>query len=311
MATPDLQPIPQPKPHFLLGNAPEIDPAAPSLSLLRLAREFGPIYRMKFPSQEVIIVGSQEIVNEICDETRFDKQVHKAIENARFTSGDGLFTAHTDEPNWGKAHRILMPAFGPAAMRNMFEPMWDIADQLLLRWERYGEERIDLADNMTRLTLDTIALWAFSYRFNSFYSDTPHPFIQAMVRSLYESGAATRRPPLLNRVMFLKHRQRVEDRRVMHHVADSVIAQRKRLGHTGPRDLLDLMLEGKDPKTGEGLSDENMRYQLVTFLIAGHETTSGLLTFAFYEMLKNPETLAKAQPSQLPNSSSLFHRELG
>lgn len=47
-------------------------------------------------------------------------------------------------------------------------------------------------------------------------------------------------------------------------------------------------------QTGERLSDENIRYQIITFLIAGHETTSGLLSFAIYFLLKNPEKLKKA-----------------
>ncbi len=55
------------------------------------------------------------------------------------------------------------------------------------------------------------------------------------------------------------------------------------------------MINGKDPETGYQLSDENIRYQMVTFLIAGHETTSGLLSFALYYLLKNPQTLQKAQ----------------
>ena len=60
-------------------------------------------------------------------------------------------------------------------------------------------------------------------------------------------------------------------------------------------DLLGLMLQGRDPVTGEGLSDENIRYQMVTFLIAGHETTSGLLSFALYLLLKNPQVLNQAR----------------
>ena len=47
-------------------------------------------------------------------------------------------------------HRILMPVFGPAAMRDMFDGMHDIADQLLTRWERFGAGAvIDVVDNMT------------------------------------------------------------------------------------------------------------------------------------------------------------------
>ena len=171
--------IPQPKPHLLLGNAPDLDRHAPILSLMQLAKEYGPIFRLQVPAQEMIIVSSQELVNELCDEKRFDKKVHASIQNARGTGGDGLFTAHTEEPNWGKAHRILTPGFGPAALRIMFPPMWDIAEQLLLKWERQGDNvRIDVADNMTRLTMDTIALCAFSYRFNSFYEKDHTPVHQ-------------------------------------------------------------------------------------------------------------------------------------
>jgi len=54
------------------------------------------------------------------------------------------------------------------------------------------------------------------------------------------------------------------------------------------------MLTGVDKDTGEGLDDVNIRYQIITFLIAGHETTSGLLSFALYFLLNNPQVLAKA-----------------
>ncbi len=55
------------------------------------------------------------------------------------------------------------------------------------------------------------------------------------------------------------------------------------------------MLNGVDPVSGEKLSDENIGYQMITFLIAGHETTSGLLSFATYLLLKNPAVLQQAR----------------
>ena len=54
------------------------------------------------------------------------------------------------------------------------------------------------------------------------------------------------------------------------------------------------MLTGVDKQTGERLPDENIRAQCITFLIAGHETTSGLLSFAIYYLMKNPDVLAQA-----------------
>lgn len=55
------------------------------------------------------------------------------------------------------------------------------------------------------------------------------------------------------------------------------------------------MLNGIDPKTGEKMSDASVTDNMITFLIAGHETTSGLLSFAFYHLLKHPAAYQKAQ----------------
>ena len=69
-------------------------------------------------------------------------------------------------------------------MRGYFDFMLDIAEQMLTKWERLGPEAdLDVTDNMTRLTLDTIALCGFGYRFNSFYQREMHPFVEAMVRA--------------------------------------------------------------------------------------------------------------------------------
>jgi cytochrome P450/NADPH-cytochrome P450 reductase len=289
--------IPQPPRDPLIGHVRSLDPAAPVQSFMRLARQYGPIYRLSLPSQEMVVVSSQELVHELCDERRFHKRVHAVLEHVRDFAGDGLFTAYNEEASWGRAHRVLMPAFGPLGMRKMFDPMLDIAEQLLLRWERFGESTvIDVADQMTRLTLDTIALCAFDYRFNSFYQDEMHPFVGAMVAGLAEAGARTRRPDLLNWAMLGARRRHEADIELMHRVADTLIAERKASPDAASKDdLLARMLDVRDPATGEGLSDENIRYQLVTFLIAGHETTSGLLSFALYLLLEHPDVLQRAR----------------
>jgi len=289
--------FPGPNPAPVVGNIPDVNPHAPIQSLIAMAREYGPIFRLEFPGREMIVVSSQELVNELCDETRFDKKIHAALQQVRDFGGNGLFTAATQEPDWGKAHRILMPVFGPAALRGMFPGMLDIAEQLLVKWERQGPaQRIDVVDNMTRLTLDTIALCAFDYRFNSFYSTEMHPFVGAMVRALAESGARTRRLPLQNRLMLITKRQYDEDVRLMHQIADELISDRKKHGDPGGKtDILSTMLNAIDSQTGERLSEENVRDQMVTFLIAGHETTSGLLSFTIHALLRHPEAMAKAR----------------
>ena len=73
-----------------------------------------------------------------------------------------------------------------------------------------------------------------------------------------------------------------------------VIEERRGSGAVGTiGDLLDCMLTGVDRHSGEKLDDSNIIAQCITFLVAGHETTSGLLSFALYALLKHPEVLAR------------------
>ncbi|MGZ4498118.1 MAG: cytochrome P450, partial [Nocardioides sp.] len=63
----------------------------------------------------------------------------------------------------------------------------------------------------------------------------------------------------------------------------------------GGDDLLSIMLEQAHPETGERLSDRAIRHQILTFLVAGHETTSGALSFALHYLARDPAVLAAAQ----------------
>src|SRR4051812_23687371 len=213
--------IPQPRVRPVVGNVPDLSSDTPVQSMMRLARELGPIYRLTFPSKTLLVVSSLALADELADEQRFDKLVHGPLHHIRDFAGDGLFTAHTDEPNWGKAHRILMPAFGPTAMRNYFDDMVDIADQMLTKWERLGPAvDLEVTDQMTRLTLDTIALTGFGYRFNSFYQREMHPFVEAMVRALAEAGQRAKRLPIQTRLKLLTGRQYASDVAYMNQVVD-------------------------------------------------------------------------------------------
>src|ERR1700751_5903606 len=104
--------------------------------------------------------------------------------------GRGLFTAETSDPNWRKAHNVLLPAFSTDAMRSYYPGMLDVAVQLTQKWERLNhEDPVDVPADMTRLTLDTIPLCGFNYRFNSLYRETPHPFVLAMLGTLGDAQA--------------------------------------------------------------------------------------------------------------------------
>ncbi|KUI57486.1 hypothetical protein VP1G_04797 [Cytospora mali] len=288
-------PIPQPPQWPLLGNINDIDPVFPLGSMLNMAEKYGEIYRLNLPGRSVVVVSTQALVNEVCNEKRFKKDIARVLDEVRNGVHDGLFTAHSEEPNWGIAHRILMPAFGPMSIRGMFDEMHDIAAQMAMKWARHGATNpIMVTDDFTRLTLDTLALCSMDYRFNSFYHDEMHPFVEAMGDFLTESGNRTRRPPFSSIFYREVDRKYELDIAVLRKTADDVLMARK--AHpTERKDLLNAMLNGVDTKTGQKMTDQSITDNLITFLIAGHETTSGMLSFAFYNLLKNPETYRKAQ----------------
>ena len=74
-------------------------------------------------------------------------------------------------------------------------------------------------------------------------------------------------------------------------VVDELIARRTRPDRAGrrrPRDLLTLLLEAQDPETGKGLTDLEVKANIVTFIAAGHETTANALTWALYCLSQDP-----------------------
>ena len=291
----NYEPIPQPPGYPVLGNLFDLRGADTAIqALMKLAGQYGPIFQLRVGPTTMIVVSGFDLADELCDDTRFDKMLGRGQINARAVVGDGLFTSWTHEPNWRKAHNILLPNFGMRAIRNYFPMMTDIAMQLVQKWERLNPEQdIDVPADMTRLTLDTIGLCGFDYRFNSFYSEEPHPFVASMIRCLDLSMQKQTRLPIGDRLRVREHRQFQEDTTYMNSLVDEIISERKASGDE-TQDLLGSMLTGVDKETGEHLSDINIRYQIITFLIAGHETTSGLLSFALYYLLNNPEVLAKA-----------------
>ncbi|MEH6372770.1 cytochrome P450 [Streptomyces sp. KLMMK] len=268
----------------------------PVQQAMAFAREFGPAFRRRFHSRETVLISSYELVDELSDETRFAKVIGPALENVREVAADGLFTAYNDEPNWAKAHDILLPAFAMGSMRTYHPVMLKVARRMITAWDAHLARNapVDVSADMTRMTLDTIGLAGFGYDFQSFARAEPHPFVQALVRALSHSQAALGRTPGQDTTE--EDRAFRADTAYLAQVVDEVIAERRTAGEAGGADdLLGLMLNSRHPGDGEPLDEANVRNQVITFLIAGHETTSGTLSFALYHLMKNPVALRLAQ----------------
>ncbi|KGO66158.1 NADPH-cytochrome p450 reductase, FAD-binding, alpha-helical domain-3 [Penicillium expansum] len=292
----DMESIPGPKPLPVVGNLFDIDLENGLQSIIKMAHEFGPLFQITINGQKQIFATSQALVDELCDETRFHKAVMGGIQKLRMLAKDGLFTAYHGERGWGIAHRILMPAFGPLRIRDMFEDMSDVAQQLCFKWARQGSSTsINICDDFTRLTLDTIALCTMGFRLNSYYnSNALHPFIESMLYVLKEAELQSTLPGVANCMRVKAQRRMSKHIDAMRSMARNLIEER-RAKPEPVDDLLNTLLNGRDPITGEGMSDDLIISNIITFLIAGHETTSGLLSFTFYYLLQNQDVLERAR----------------
>ncbi|WP_189548700.1 cytochrome P450 [Streptomyces lavendofoliae] len=268
----------------------------PLQQVMDLLREHGPVIRRRLHGRDTLFVADAGLVADLCDEERFAKHVGPALENVREFTADGLFTAYDDEPNWAKAHDVLMPAFALGSMRAYHPVMLRVARRLIRSWDAHaaGGTPVDVPEDMTRMTLDTIGLAGFGYDFGSFGRAEPHPFVQAMVRCLeWSMNRLGRAPGGDHGAEDAAFRA---DAGYLASVVDEVITARGgarggtggAAGDPGQDDLMGLML-------GSGLDHENIRNQVITFLIAGHETTSGALSFALYYLVKHPGELRAVQ----------------
>ena len=293
----ETEPIPERPALPLIGHALDVPGGAEGLAyVMQEAKELGPLFKLRIFGTEINFVSGLDLVSELADESRFRKNVHPDLVILREIGGDGLFTAYGDEPNWRKAHDVLMPAFSLGAMRGYHATMLKVARELIAKWDRAaGELPVDVAADMTRLTFDTIGLCGFGYDFESFRRDQPHPFITALARALDFAQAKGESIPGTELFQWKKAEQFRNDVTLMKDLVDDVIRRRRADGDQSTDDLLGRMLHTRDQVTGEPLDDVNIRYQAITFLIAGHETTSGLLSFALYYLTKHPEVLARAQ----------------
>ena len=292
---PELHRIPHP-PHRLplLGDVLGASRRTPLQDSLRYARELGPIFRRRAFNREFVFVGGAELAADMADESRFAKHVGLGIANLRPVVGDGLFTAYNHEPNWQLAHDVLAPGFSREAMAGYHPMMLAVADRLMEHWDRAvaAGRAVDVPGDMTKLTLETIARTGFGHDFGSFERARPHPFVTAMVGTLTYAQRLNTVPAafLLRRAA----RRNEADIAYLNRTVDDLVRARTANG-PGDGDLLDRMLETAHPETGERLSPQNVRRQVITFLVAGHETTSGALSFALHYLSRHPDVAARAR----------------
>ncbi|KAJ3122264.1 hypothetical protein HK098_002969 [Nowakowskiella sp. JEL0407] len=292
-----------PKPLPFVGNIYDLLPD-PATGLFKLFKIYGSVLKLNLLGEESVATNDPAVVEFMMKESEFmTKKMVGPMKEIKEIGGNGLFTTNTNEPDWTLAHNLLMPAFSPKAMKAYTTEMGEIGQKLVTVFDKIAanpiaEHRVaDISRWMTNATFETIGHIGFGYNFGLLDSiDAPiHPFIQAMAFCLQEAASRSRRPAIASRLAFSQNRRFEREMKMMKDTVDEVITARKASPDANniEKDLLGFMLNAKEEDSGKQLSDSLIRDEVITFLIAGHETTSNTLSWLLYELYCNPAIEAK------------------
>lgn len=281
----------------VLGDVTSIDRHLPTQHEATLIDDLGPIYERKLLSTRFTIVGGGRLAAQCNDEARWARALAGPSMKFRSLVGPALFTARSSEPLWGQARRILDPGFTQAAMRNYHSAMTSVADDLVASWADGGT--VDIHDSITNATLEVIARAGFSRDLGLFSgkktSDVDN-LLSTLVEVLSWASESSNDLPVVGPIRSaLRQAQFARGLADMKAFVDRIVVDRVTGVEPDQTDLLGLMLNTVDPETGKKLPHENVRDQVLTFLIAGHETTAALLETTLWYLATRPELLAQVR----------------
>lgn len=300
--TSPYQPILGPPAWPLIGHVPYLGRfEGPSRAFEAALREHRPLARIRLPGVTFYVTDDPDVVQAVAQQPSTFQKVVPLRGRGPLTvirqgpAGEGLFSTSDTDLIWQQAHRILLPAMSPRALRQYYPCFVQVVEEAMqVMHAQPPQQPVPITDLLTRLTFEAVAFAGFTTRYHCLTGPFS-PFLDAIIKLLKMNQK------VLSEVLPESFKPwRVERRRQLDQIVtdtvDAIVEQRharQARGEAVPHDILQIMLTSKDKVTGQRLPDSNIRAQLITLLVAGHETTSGMLSYALYYLIKNPHVEAK------------------
>lgn len=283
----------------MLRSIPEIrrDPIA---FLARMRATYGEVLQLPIPDPPTYLVTDPEAVRRVLvtNARAYGKRTLQYT-TLSLVTGDGLLTADTE--TWRPARRLVQPAFHRDALALVGTHVAEAVDRLLASWSSKSGQVVDVDDAMMCLALEVVG----ASLFGSDLSTDARRLAGATLEALDVVVKKARSP--LPVPLSVPTPSNIVLRRAVRHLDDAVdtmLAERatRPLADGEPaRDMLDLLLATRDDD-GRTLSSREVRDQVVTFIVAGHETVASALTWAWSLLASHPEAAdqVRAEASALP-----------
>jgi cytochrome P450 len=267
----------------LLGMMPALR-RNPIAVFVDVARSFGDVAYLKIgPRRGYLVTHPDDIRHVLQDNAR---NYHKSplYDKLRVSLGNGLLTS--EDAYWLRQRRMAQPAFHRQRIETLASVMAEAAKETAARWETIAArgERIDVADEMMRLTQAIVLRTLLGADLGPFAGELGRAWTlvnEHIGKSFWSLGLVERWPTPKNRRF--RRALDVLDRAVFH-----IIDERRRAGRES-NDLLSMLLFARDEETGQVMTDRQLRDEVMTILLAGHETTSLALAWAWYLLSQHPD----------------------
>jgi cytochrome P450 len=262
---------PGPKPHLLIGNMP-LAAREPLEVFSRWAMEYGDIFYYRAGWIHVYFLNHPDLIEYVLVRNPENFRKDRVVQNSRWFLGRGLLT--NEGESWKKQRRLSQPAFHKERIASYAETMTSSAEQMVVNWQ--SGDRLDAHQEMMRVTLRIVVQALFGAE--AVQTEKISRSLNVIMRNV--SGVRMILPPLLR---YLPLPGMMELRRAVDQldgVVFDIIGQRRRKRQDSG-DLLSMLLATQD-EDGRGMNDTQLRDEVMTFLLAGHETTALALTWSWY-----------------------------
>lgn len=282
--------VPQVKGHWLLGNLRQFR-INPFQAICVWQHEYGDLLGFKLVGQQCYLISHPKWVEQtlIKQSSIFVKMYNpRKPKGLALILGQGLVTSQGDL--WRRQRRLIQPVFQRSNITTMLPKMVTAGEHMLLRWQQLGDKaEVNLSDEMMRLTLEVITQTMFSTSVLGDVEKISHALEVGLRYALYTVSNPLALPLFIPTATNLNFKKACS-------VLDDVIFEmvaRRRKQNSSQEDLLDMLLNAHDENTGERMSDQQIRDEVITIFTAGHETTANLLTWTLYLLAKHPHVLNK------------------
>ena len=252
--------------------------------LVDCRRCYGDVVRIRFFPWEAFVFAHPRDIRHVLQENH--RNYWKGIVFAKLTRLGGEGLVFSDGDLWRRQRQLVQPAFHRDRIAAMAGMMADATAALLDRWKTVAQVGpIDVASEMSKLTLGIVSRALFGTELG----EDEAPFRRAVSGGLAYANHLVNHfltPPLMvptptNR----RGRRAIAD---LDRIVWKLIGQRRREA-TDRGDLLTMLLNAHDAETNETMTDRQLRDEVVTFLVAGHETTAVALSWAWYLIAQHPD----------------------